>query len=206
MNKFALLAVLLMGVSVAWADQPTVINCNVEYAYEGDEAVTLFNLPDGSGSPFTEAHLPDGTIVDATLRVQILDAYNNPVAFFPAEDLWLESVDGALAICIGGTIADEDTDENGWTVWAEPLGASGHSQSRCTLLVSGMYAQGWVNLDLRFNSADINGDGAVNLADLGLFSSYYYGAYTFEADLFFDGALNLVDVAYFARGAGTSCP
>jgi len=164
MITIVILAVLLVAASVANATIWDIF-CNVDYAYEGDEPVTLFNLPGGTGSPFTEARLPDGSVVDATLRVQIIDYMGDPVAYFPAEDLWLESTDGGLVPCPGGVSADMDTDENGWTLWAEPLHAGGHSSAQCTMLINGMYAQGWVDLDLHFNSADITGDGTVNLSD-----------------------------------------
>ena len=109
--------------------------------------VSLFNLPDGSGFPFTQAQLPDGSFVDATLRVQLLDYNGTVIAYFPAEDMWLESLDAGMIPCVGGTIANSNTDADGWTVWASPLGAGGASSADCRLLVSGdSFIEGWNNL------------------------------------------------------------
>ena len=138
--------------------------------------------------------------------MQIFDAFGDPVPDFPAEDMWLEPVGDFLFACVGGIAADSATDENGWTIWAEPLNVGGFSDSECTLFVNGMFVQGWTDLNLRFNSSDITGDGQVNLADVSLFSSYYFGSYSFAADLYSDGVLSLADVAFLATGLGTSCP
>ncbi len=212
MKKFTLLlaVLLLLSISSAQAQEtgfPCMeINCNVDFAYEGDETLTLFNLPNGEGSPFSEAHLPDGSIVDATLRVQILDCNLETVVDFPFEDIWLNSVDDGMVPCIGGTTADEDTDEAGWTIWASPLHAGGFSTSGCQLFINGMTPLGWEDLPLNFNSADISGDGLVTLVDVVFFAGSYFGDYTFAADLSFDGVLNLPDVVLLAGALGAACP
>ncbi len=212
MKNLMLLAVLLLlSVSAAQADESGAaiwdIYCNVDFAYEGDETLTLFVLPAGNGFPFSQAYLPDGSFTDATLRVQILDYMGDPVASFPAEDMWLMSTDEGMAPCIGGSCADTFTDSDGWTVWAEPMNAGGNSTAPCTMFINGMNnAIGWEDLALQFNSADINGDRVVNLPDLALFADSYFGEYSFAADLHYDGVLNLLDVVNLAVGMGTSCP
>ena len=46
---------------------------------------------------------------------------------------------------------------------------------------------------------DINGDGVVNLADVGLFASLFFsGAYQAAIDFNCDGVLNLADIGIFA--------
>lgn len=48
--------------------------------------------------------------------------------------------------------------------------------------------------------ADINGDGVVNLADIGLFASLIISpVYDPRVDLNCDGVVNLVDVGLFAQ-------
>lgn len=49
---------------------------------------------------------------------------------------------------------------------------------------------------IRFNSADLNADGVVDLADMPLFAG----------DFLWDGVLNLSDVPTLATGLGSSCP
>lgn len=210
MKTIVLFSVLLLAVSFAHAEEPQAgvwdIFCNVDYPYQGADPISLFNLPAGNGAPFSEALLPDGSFVDATLRVQVLDYMSDPIVDFPFEDMWLESLDGGFIPCIGGSVSDSNTDANGWTVWAEPMKAGGFSVAPCRMLINGMVPIGWTDLDLHFNSADISGDGVVNLADVGMFSHYYFADYDYSADFHFNGRLDLVDVGYLARGVGGSCP
>lgn len=133
------------------------------------------------------------------------DAFGAVVANFPAEDMWLESGDGGMVPCTGGTNADQNTDENGFTTWATALNAGGSSEDLCYVYVNGQALNG-VPFALAFNSADINGDGVVNLTDVGLFSGAFFGSYDFAADFFADGILNLNDVGRLATGLGAACP
>ncbi len=59
---------------------------------------------------------------------------------------------------------------------------------------------------LSYNSPDMNGDGSVNLADMGMFSTDFYGEYHFRSDFFRDGAINLSDVGQLATSFGANCP
>ena len=60
--------------------------------------------------------------------------------------------------------------------------------------------------ELRLNSADIDGDLHVTIADLQTFANDFYGAYRYRSDLRWDGMVNLSDVAAFAAVLGTTCP
>jgi hypothetical protein len=200
---------LILGfASFATAGVPDVGNSYAEMLnYSGNETLSLFNLPNGGGSSFAEAQDPAGDVVDATITVTILDANNDVIAGFPAEDLWLASEDGGMVACVGGTSADADTDADGVTRWANPLNASGSSEALCQIMVSGdALTSTGSDMALRFNSADINADGTVGLTDVGLFSTIFYGAYDFSADFFADGAMGLSDVGRLALGLGGSCP
>ena len=60
--------------------------------------------------------------------------------------------------------------------------------------------------DLRFNSADINGDLIVNLDDVIYFTQMYFsGEYHYAVDYYFDGVLNLNDIIYFMWNMNTLC-
>ncbi len=171
-------------------------------------ALALFNLPNGGGNPFNAAQvMGDGALADATIEVIVEDVFGDVVVNFPAEDMWLISTDGGMVPCTGGTIADQNTDDIGFTLWANPLLAGGHDTSFCKVIVNGLAVIGGdTPFALAFNSADITGDGVVNLADVGAFSGVLYGAYDFQADYFADGVVNLADVGRLALGVGTSCP
>ena len=199
---------ILGAASFAMAGIPDLGNSEAtmpNYAETG--ALFLFNLPNGDGSSFDNAQKTDGSIADATIEVVIRDGNNDVIAGFPAEDLWLESGDGGMVPCVGGTTADGDTDENGVTHWANPLNAGGHSTATCYVMISGdAITSAGSDFALKFNSADMNGDGVVNLADVGSFSTVFYGTYEFSADFYADGVLNLADVGRLATGVGGSCP
>ncbi|MBK8164825.1 MAG: hypothetical protein IPK64_02555 [bacterium] len=176
----------------------------VTWGLGAGESATVFVVPDGTGEPLTAAHRPAGTPVDATIHLVLLDPCDFPIWNFPREDMWLESGDGGLVPCNGGTVADSQTDPNGHTSWSAPLRAGGHSQSVCRVLVNGM-ALGQP-LPLHFVSADINGDRQVNLADVALFAQAYASPYGFAADLHPNGVVNLSDIAVMARSMGAHCP
>jgi hypothetical protein len=209
MNGIRLTLVLTLllesGTIAAARDIPDLPNCRAWLAYEGPETPTLLVVPDGSGSPFTEALLPDGTTVDATVFLEIRDGNDTPVANFPFEDLWLESADDGLQPCQGGTCADANTDELGMTYWIQPLRAGGHSQALTQVLIMGD-PWGTEGLALSFNSPDINGDGQVDIQDVGNFAQNLFGTYDFRSDLARDGLVNLADLGRLIQGLGRNCP
>ena len=215
LRKFAgiFVCTLMLGVcSFAVAGIPNAPDCDATMAYSGGSVLALFNLPAGNGNSFTSAHVKDtGAIVDATITLIVRDDAHNVIPNVPAADMWLESADGGMIACAGGTIADVDTDASGITRWANPLAAGGYSESNCLVQVG---ASGTANggvFALHFNSADLNGnggnpDGEVNLIDVTAFATIYYGTYNFAADLFADGGLDLLDVTSLATGNGSVCP
>lgn len=185
---------------------PDLSHCVAYIAYEGPGTPSLLVVPDGDGNPFTEAHDEEGNVVDATITLTILDGIGIPIQHFPFEDCWLESMDGGLVPCIGGTIADYDTDIDGMTQWVNPLRAAGYSEAPVQVLINGEALTTNLGLPLRFNSPDINADGIVNLIDAAILTSDYFSGYTFRCDLSGDGVLNLVDVPLFARYIDAQCP
>ena len=204
---------LILGVaSFATAGVPDLGNSEAEMLAGGaGQVLSLFNLPNGGGSAFADAQDAAGASVDATITVTVRDGNNDIIAGFAGEDLWLASFDGGMVPCVGGANADGDTDDDGITEWSTALNAGGWSLANCYVMISGDAITGGAGgsvFALHFNSADMNGDGTVNLADVGAFSSEFYpaGSYHYSADYFADGALNLSDVGRLAVGVGGSCP
>ena len=207
MKTMLTLMVLLLAATAVLADGiPDLDGSYAVCAYDGPGQATVMNFPDGAGSSFTESLDPDGNVVDATITLVVLDWNDFPIPDFPMEDIWLESADGGLVPCMGGSTADSNTDMNGETKWVNPLRAGGSSEALCQVLINGNAIYHPVGLPISFNSPDINADGQVNIADLGLFSTDYYNNYAFRSDFYRDGVLNLADVACFAQGLATSCP
>jgi hypothetical protein len=204
--KAAATVLALLGLPLlALAQIPDLSHCQAWLAYDGPETPTVLVYPDGQGRPFTEARLPDGTLVDATVFLLVLDWNDNPIAAFPREDIWLESYDGGLFHCNGGTIADVNTDAEGLTWWSQPMEAGGYSEDLTMVLVNGdnVWAEG---LALNFNSPDIDGDGHVGLPDVTWLAMDFFGSYHFRSDLQRDGVINLSDLGRLAAGLGGQCP
>ena len=197
---------LISGPAQACTGIPDLDLSIVVQAFEG--LATLLVIPDGSGPPLTEARTADGTTVDATLHLTMITYCfgEDPVPDFPREDIWLESIDGGLASCQGGTIADANTDEDGHTQWSQPPKAGGYDQGNCRVMVSGMPVGDAAGQTLNFNSPDMDGNGDINLTDIYRFSVDYFGPYEFRADLMRDGSVNLSDLSVLAGALGKSCP
>jgi len=197
---------IISSVSLATAGVPDLTLTLAGMNGVTTEIVALFNLPNAGGNSFAEAAIwNDGTPIDATITMTVLDGNGAAVKDLPAEDMWLASIDGGMVPCTGGSAADFVTNDAGQTSWANPMNAGGYSTVACQVIINGLA----LNQDpfaLYFNSADMNGDGAVDLPDVGLFSGVFYGAYHFSADFVADGSVDLPDVGLLARGSGTSCP
>jgi hypothetical protein len=200
-----LVSLLLLPAAIAQAD---VGGPYGEYymAYSGPETLTLMVRPDGGGRSFDEAFLPWGDTADATITLELRNANWDPVSNFPAEDLWLESYDDGLVPCLGGTIADANTDALGMTRWQNPLFGGGNSEALTLVLVNGSQLESTGGVHLSFNSPDINGDLVVNLTDVAQFAADYFGVFAFRSDFHRDGMINLQDLATFAQAYGATCP
>ncbi len=184
--------------------------CDMSYAriaYSGTETLALTVLPDGSGSAPAAARTPYGILADATITLYLRDCLDLPIADYPREDLWLESADGGLVLCPGGTIADVDTDAAGSTTWTTPLRGGGMSESLCLVMINGFAVINSGAFEVRFNSPDMNGDLLVNLSDVPVFvGDFYSGFYHFRSDFSRDGTVNLSDIVTIAQAVGSSCP
>ncbi len=197
---------MVCAAAAALATVPDVSPSYAERAYTGPETAVMFNVPNGSGDAFTSASIIGGT-VDATITLTLLVFPDTPVANFPFEDCWIQSADGGLVSCTGGATADFNTDALGKTTWGTPLQAGGSSEALTVVYISGAALTSGPGLAISHNSADINGDGSVNLTDVPLFADGFHGGtYDFSSDFVYDGVVNLSDVVKFAQALGASCP
>jgi len=176
--------------------------------------------PDGNGAPLSEARQLDGSVVDATIRVRLVDSWLNPIANFPFEDMWLQfELDGGTAtgcLSYGGNyeggvfLADASTDVDGWTEFALPLRGGGWTEGPVWIYLNGGPAMDpdfmtWPALPLRANSPDLNGDLLVNLSDFAPFTGDLFSVYHYRSDLMWDGVLDLSDVVLFTGSIGVVC-
>lgn len=229
----SLSALVLLGLGrPAAAGPPYAPNCRVDYFYDDtfDFSMVLFVLPDGSGPALTATRIRDGsgTLVNPSILVAIKDSDGAWVQSYPAADIWLEALHGGLAFCANhGAIAEGPTTYNRWpvynpddpqppirewsTAFSAPFHGGGHTDPASGDEVVVMTAATGATplpihlCDLQMNSADINGDLAVNLDDIPLFAHDYVGPYAFRSDLQADNAVNLSDLAKFASSYAKHC-
>lgn len=172
--------------------------------------VTVYNLPNGNGDPFTEARLQGGGTTDATITLELLDGNGDPIPNYPFEDLYLDSTSEDFFACANGTTADFNTDENGITTWSNPLLAGGYTDPTAPDLVQ-VFVNGaplaGPGMNIQFNSPDITGDGAFTLGDLQAYADDFFNVgYAFRSDFNWDNALTLGDLQLLAAGQGANCP
>jgi hypothetical protein len=147
-----------------------------------------------------------GDVVNGVIWVQLIDVNQNPMAGYPAEDVWLESHWESFTFAYLGSCPDGTSDAEGLMVWREPLVAGGVALHGLVALVGGQALNLPLLETVRFVSPDISGDMEVNLADLNMFSSDYVATYHERSDLVHDGAIDLADVSLLASHYGHGCP
>jgi len=172
-------------------------------------SVSVYTLPDGSGHPISDCYLFGGERTDATISLVLRDQDENPVPDYPAEDIWLQTMQDGLVLCPEGSIADGPTDANGMTTFSSAVrggGASDPEAGEITVVVVGGCASYRPGRTILFNSPDLNGDLVVNLADVVTFAVHFFGDYTYAADFFWDGEVNLSDLTHMVGTLSATCP
>jgi hypothetical protein len=176
-----------------------------------ENEVSLFVLPDGTGSPLSSGMGFGGNEVDARVSVHLIDTEGYDIANFPFEDMWLSSESTTVQYCgFVGFIAEMNSDYFGELVFSMPLAGGGSSEGSIWFYLNGMRATHPQNgelppVSIRVNSADISADGLVNLTDVTLFAGDFYGDYRYRSDFYWDGAVDLSDLVKFAQGLGHNC-
>ncbi len=172
------------------------------------QRVLVRNLPDGQGIPLTEAMSTGGGTENATVEVFLEDVTGAPVVDYPAENVYLASQGGGLAPCDRGTVADGPSDAQGRMTISGTLKAGGYSDSgageMAVVVIGDEVLDGW-EMDISFNSPDIDGDLKVDCHDLDLFNQDLSGGYSLRSDFNFDEELNSQDLVLATRDLGSNC-
>jgi len=198
------------------------INVIVSSVQEFGVPVSLFALPGGLGNPLSAAQSWDGVPgsmaaeIDATIGVQIVDGFGDPVVGFPADRITVRSQNGGWTQCPDFPLtADGPTDATGTTTISGFLFAGGHSGPGELLQVivddpllnTTSYPGGLAGLEYLVNSTDITADLEVNLDDLAAYSMIFFnGEYDYTGDFVWDGVINLIDLAELGQSYGGQCP
>lgn len=195
------LFLVLAVAASAWAGDPTIPDLSPSWCEAAPGRLVI--VPSGEGP----ALIDQGVEVHVWLR----DGWDQPIANYPFQDVWLDDPGtGDIALCQGGFMADANTDAEGHCVFTAALFGGGWTQNGMSVYVSGVAVPQTPRgsdyvLDLQVNSPDINGDRAVNLADISIFAGDLTG-YTFRSDFNHDNALDLGDISLFSGWLGSLCP
>ncbi len=203
MNRCACLVFALALIAVpVLATIPVPELCILDNAPGSDGAV-VFTNPAGSGSPMTEGRLAGGVPVDATLTLTVINSVGDPIANYPASDIYLVSSGISLVTC-GLARPGSATDTNGQTTWTAALAAGSNSLGEdAQAIIGGEPVPNTAAVS--FVGADISGDLAVNLSDITVFTQAL-GAFNAAADFNNDQVVNLSDITLMAQAIGAVCP
>ena len=194
---------LVLGIAgLAGAGIPNLDNST---AVTVGSTVSVLICPAGDGDRLDAAQACDGTTVDATITLTILDINFDPVVGWPAEDAWIQA--NGICLCTDGSIADAPTDLAGQTTFSGTIEGGGCSDDSSTnIFINPFGLLNQPGLPIWFNSPDFNCDLVVNLTDVVLLAGYYFGSYGYCADLYCDGVINLSDVVVFTPHFNHACP
>ena len=193
---------LALAAVPALANIPFPDLCILDNA-AGSDGATVYCVPSGIGAAFTDGRLAGGVATNATLTLTVVNSEGGPIADYPAADLWLVTTGGGLVTCSPAN-PGANTDAGGQATWVDPLFAGGNSLTEMSqAMIGGLSVPN--TADVKYVSCDINGDLAVNLSDITVFTQAL-NAYNPEADFNNDQIVNLSDITLMAQGIGASCP
>ena len=219
LQSFLVVLAVVLGAGNGYATIPDIWGV---WSWPHTEPVHIMVTPGPGGDALQSASFFGGATVDATILVQLWASGGGleeplpaqSIANFPYEDLWLEAP--GLTPCIGGSVADSNTDADGWFSFSgSPMMGGANDPNSATpglqvmVMGSPLYEENRGSIirpHILVNSPDINGDGAVNMPDIPPFADDFYGPYAFRSDFTYDGVINLSDVVRFVNSLGATCP
>ncbi len=215
---FFALAVLLVAVPVFGQGTPVAAN-STAVLNSPHPAVSIFVVPNGSGSPLMNCFGPGGVPTSATIVATFVDASGVMVPGVPQRDIRLEHLNSPMSWCSdafypppphAANCADGPSNLAGQATFSLAYHGGGQQFQNCRVWVleaTGSYQPLPQVLPVSMNSPDLSGDLAVNLSDIVLFTQDLQGGGApYRSDFNWDGAINLTDIAMFAQTLATSCP
>ena len=214
----ALLGILVAGFGAALAQVPIAANSNANMP-GATAPVSVMVLPNGTGPQLTNCYYFGGLPANGVITVQLLDAAFDPVPNWPNRSIRINHTPNiAPNWCPDSwypppmhapNCADQVTDAGGFTRFSLAY-HGGWWQDRGSqvwvLEATGVWMPIPNDLKMFFNSPDLNGDLAVNLLDVTIFSADLFGPYAYRSDFNWDGDINLLDVIIFSASLGITCP
>jgi len=217
------LTLILAAALVTWGTgaalaQPVAANSSAVLTVSGLNDISMFQVPNGTGTPFTACFERGGAIVSAVITVTLRNAAGGPVIGYPPARIRIEHVASPLVWCAdtyypppphAPNKADAPTDAAGQTTFTLAY-HGGH------WVIGPTYVWVWdpvslwsripTSVNVSYNSADMDGNLVVDLLDVVDFASVFFGVYHYRADFNYDQVVNLLDLAYFVPAYGMTCP
>jgi hypothetical protein len=187
-------------VSMALAGIPDLTNSTATTA-AGTQVSVYCSTVAGVGQTLLQAKTAAGVGLNATITLTLKDGNGDPIFGYPREDLWLATSLGGLVVCTP-SIAAANTNALGVTTFVDAVLAKGHSNrnggEKTVIMIAGAPLTG-SQLDILFNSADINADNIVNISDTAAFVSALKGlaADNYYANFVYDASVNISDTASY---------
>ncbi len=185
----------------------------------GSPPVSMFLVPNGSGTPLANCFAFGGIPTNVTILVTLVDAAGLRVTNYAAGGVRLEEMQTPLSWCANSwyppplhapNLADGPSDAIGQSTFSLSYHGGGYVQGPTMVWVleaTGVWMPIPMPLNVSFNSPDINGDLIINLTDISFFATDYFGAvYMYRSDFNYDGIINLTDLSMLAQTLGVSCP
>jgi len=198
---------------------PVAQNCTATLVTQGLQPLSMFLVPNGSGTPLSNCYDSTGNLVNAWISVTLRDVTGALAVNVPASSVQLEYLNSPLAWCSSSwypppahapNLADAASNAAGQTMFSLAYHGGGWNMAPIqvwVLEINGVWSPIPTLLNVFFNSVDINGDLTVNLIDVSIFAGDYYAAAPqYRSDFNFDGAVNLTDVTILSTNYGSSCP
>ncbi len=216
---FAAAAIISGAGNVLAQGSPVAQNSTAVLTTTGLNDVSMFLVPNGSGTPFTACYERGGRIISAMITVTLNNALGLPATGVPATDIRLEHWNSPLVWCPpfmypppfhAPNLADGPTNAAGQTTFTMSY-HGGHWVRNVTyvwvLENTGIWNRIPTPVNVSYNSTDLNADLVVNLIDVSLFVGFYFaGGYFYEIDYNYDLKNDLIDVTFLAQTIGAACP
>ena len=186
-----------------------LILCISTPAFAGIPCIILRGYTDGG--PTTALISPAGlapSLADQgiIIEVEILDCGEIPIVNFPFQDIWVSDPGtGELALCQGGSMADANTDANGYTTISGVVFGGGYTEGGTLVYVNGEPALDAGPMPLNFVSPDLDGDRIVDITDFSIFG-LDFGSTAMRSDFVPDGIVDLADFSTFGVNFHSNCP
>jgi hypothetical protein len=191
---------------VGWGSAPAV------------PAVSVFTIPNGTGDPLSSCYGPGGVAVNAWIDVWVSDG--TPCIGWSQQNVQLNMT--SMTWCPAWmypappppqhrpNFADNDSAAPGghmqFTAAYHGGGCTWTTQVWLWDAVGLLWVPIGPVLPIHFNSADMNANLVVDIADLASFAATYAGPYSYCADFVWDGVVNLSDLVKFAQAWRAACP